>query len=140
MALKKVISLPSGHTCEYWRIVRVQQDFATGAGTVIIAGYLDEQARLDGKQPSSDALVALEGYTGHGGTEQAYQWAKQQPQQIPGHVERITETVMMPGPVTPMPGNENAPTPPPPVAQEITREVWVPATQGPPLFADAEDC
>lgn len=137
MALKKVISLPSGHTCEYWRIVRVQQDFATGAGTVIIAGYLDEQARLDGKQPSSDALVALEGYTGHGGTEQAYQWAKQQPQQIPGRVERVTDMVLVPGVPT---FDENGQPLPPPPPQPVVREVWVPATQGPPLFADAEDC
>ena len=130
MALRKTITLPSGHSCEYWRIVEIRRDWLNGIGAVIVAGYRDESARRGELAPSSDARVAFEGYLGLGAVADAYSWVQQQPSLVPAH--RAVREIEVPMP--------SANPDEPPIVETRVVESWVPATAGPPLFADAEDC
>lgn len=130
MALLKKITLPSGHTCEYWRIASISTNYAAGHGAVELVGYLDADARADGLPPLADSRQLFQGYTGHGGTAEAYEWVKRQPSTVPGHFEIRELTVPMPS------ANPDEP----PVMQTTQARVWVPEGPGPALFADAEDC
>lgn len=138
MALKKEILLSTGHTCSYWRITNITSDFTTGNGTVTVSGYLDAEARSSGKPPCSDAKFWLSGYGGHGGTAEAYEWVKAQPSVKPGYM--IREEVIVPAPdrQVSMAADEAVSAAPNPQKQLIQR--WVPDENGPPVFADAEDC
>jgi len=130
MALRKTITLPSGHFCEYWRIVEIRRDWLNGTGAVIVAGYRDESARRGELAPSSDARVAFEGYLGLGAVADAYSWVQQQPSLVPAH--RAVREIEVPMP--------SANPDEPPIVETRVVESWVPATAGPPIFADAEDC
>lgn len=50
MALQKSIASPYGIEANYWRIVRINENF-NGNVEVYLAGYASEQARRDGKEP-----------------------------------------------------------------------------------------
>ena len=131
MALLKKITLPSGHSCEYWRIASISTNYAAGHGVVELVGFRDLEARaVDGLQPLADSRMVFNGYTGHGGTAEAYEWVRTQPSIVPGHYETREVTVPM------LPVNPDEP----PVMQTTQAQVWVPEQPGPPLFADAEDC
>ena len=130
MALLKNITLPSGHACAYWRIASISANYAHGHGAVEIVGYRDADARADGLPPLADSRLVFNGYTGHGGTAEAYDWVRTQPSTVPGHYETRELTVPMPS------ANPDEP----PVMQTTQAQVWVPEQPGPPMFADAEDC
>ena len=130
MALLKNITLPSGHACEYWRIAAVSTQFVVGRGSVEVVGYRDADAREAELPPLADSRMVFNGYTGHGGTSEAYDWLKLQPSTVPGHFETRDVTVPMP----------SANPTEPPVMKTTRTQVWVPEQSGPPLFADAEDC
>jgi hypothetical protein len=129
MALRKQITAPSGHINEYWRIISIQTNYATGTGRVTLAGYKDEAARLAGLAPSTDAQMVFEGYTGHGGTAEVYAWIRERPSIVPAHYE-MQELVV---PVPQEDGGE------PEMVSTMT-QMLVPERPGAPLFADAEDC
>jgi hypothetical protein len=130
MALRKLLTLPSGHAVEYWRIASITTAFVAGHGTVELAGYRDQAAREAGMPPLADARQVFSGYLGHGGTAEAYEWVRSQPVPVPGHYETRDLTVPMPS------ANPDEP----PVMQVTRRQVWVMEQPGAPLFADAEDC
>jgi hypothetical protein len=130
MALRKLLTLPSGHACEYWRIASITTAFATGHGTVELAGYRDQAAREAGMPPLADARQTFSGYLGHGGTAEAYEWVRSQPSVVPAHYQEREVTVPVP----------SADGPELLVLRTETMRVWVPEQSGPPLFADAEDC
>jgi hypothetical protein len=130
MALRKLLTLPSGHAVEYWRIASITTAFAAGHGVVELAGYRDQAAREAGMPPLADARQTFSGYLGHGGTAEAYAWLRSQPVPVPGHYETRDLTVPMPS------ANPDEP----PVMQVTRRQVWVMEQPGAPLFADAEDC
>ena len=129
MALRKQVQAPSGHINEYWRIVSVQANYANGTGRVTLAGYKDEAARQSGLSPSADAQMVFEGYVGHGGTAEVYDWIRQQPSIIPAHYEM--QEIMVPVPKEDGEGYD--------MASSMT-QMMVPERPGAPLFADAEDC
>lgn len=52
MALSKSISVNNtGVTATYWRLTGVNVDLLANIATITLAGYLDAQARADGKNP-----------------------------------------------------------------------------------------
>lgn len=51
MALLKSKELPNGATCEYWRLIEININYANRGCHATIAGYKDQAARLAGKQP-----------------------------------------------------------------------------------------
>lgn len=124
MALFKPLTIRSGHVCSYWRITAVEKNYVTGSGTVELSGYRDQQARADGLPPAADAVFRFEGYVGHGGTEEAYEWIKAIPEPVPGY------TVPNPDfdPEKPEGEDGNA------------MLLYVPEALGPGPFADAENC
>ena len=130
MALLKPITLPSGHDCAYWRIASISTNYAHGHGAVELVGYRDADAREAGLPPLADSRMVFHGYTGHGGTAEAYEWVKQQPSVVPGRYETRPVSVPMPS------ANPDEQ----PVINTTQMQVWVPEHAGPPLFADAEDC
>jgi len=76
MALIKDITLVSGHTCSYWKIISISKDFTNDTGMVRLAGYKDKEARDEGRPALADSIKVYNGFTGHGGTEEAYDWLK----------------------------------------------------------------
>ncbi len=130
MALLKNITLPSGHACDYWRIASITTAFSAGAGYVELAGYRDQAAREAGLPSLADARYVFQGYLGHGGTAEAYEWVRSQPSVVPAHYEEREVTVPVP----------SADGPELLVLRTETMRVWVPEQAGPPIFADAEDC
>jgi hypothetical protein len=130
MALRKLLTLPSGHACAYWRIVSVSADYARGHGAVEVIGYRDADAREEGLSPLADSRMVFNGYTGHDGTAAAYEWLRAQPSTVPGRYEWRDITVPMPS------ANPDEA----PALHTTSQRVWVPEQVGPPLFADAEDC
>ena len=50
MALQTQIQTGYGVSATYWRITRITETFPNGA-SVEMAGYLDQQSRLDGNSP-----------------------------------------------------------------------------------------
>lgn len=130
MALLKKITLPSGHTCEYWRIASISTNYAAGHGVVELVGYRDLEARDVGLPPLADSRMVFNGYTGHGGTAEAYDWVRAQPSTVPGHYEMRELAVPMPS------ANPDEQL----VMRKTQAQVWVPEQPGPPLFVHAEDC
>lgn len=51
MALLKAIPQPIGVDAEYWKLIESNLNWWTQAAHVVIGGWLDQQARLDLKQP-----------------------------------------------------------------------------------------
>jgi hypothetical protein len=51
MALSKLITLPSGHQCDYWKIIKLEKDFNNGQTTIEIIGYLNDTTREEGYAP-----------------------------------------------------------------------------------------
>lgn len=131
MALLKNITLPSGHACAYWRIASISANYTHGHGTVELVGYRDADARDAGLPPLADSRMVFHGYTGHGGTGEAYDWVRTQPSTVPGHYETRELTVPVP---SANPDEHLL------VMRKTQAQVWVPEQPGPPLFADAEDC
>ncbi|EGT3796308.1 hypothetical protein KWL06_014015 [Clostridioides difficile] len=51
MAISKDITNAMGQTANYWRITTINSSYGAKKCNVFIAGYKDEQRRLDNKQP-----------------------------------------------------------------------------------------
>jgi hypothetical protein len=49
MAFQKSIGHSSGLTMDYWRVIKADIDYNSKHGTVVLVGYLSQQARTDGK-------------------------------------------------------------------------------------------
>lgn len=71
MALQIEMETPSGHRCSYWRLAALQQDHVSRSGRLVMVGYLDQQAREDGRLPLGEATVIVEAYLGHEATTAA---------------------------------------------------------------------
>jgi hypothetical protein len=51
MALEKTIENKSGVSSSYWRILTVTTNYETNTAQILLSGYLNQQARFDGKTP-----------------------------------------------------------------------------------------
>ena len=51
MALQQIIQHPTGTYSQYWKIRTLSLNHTAKTGTVILDGYVSEQARLDNKIP-----------------------------------------------------------------------------------------
>jgi hypothetical protein len=51
MALQQIIQHPTGTYSQYWKIRTLNLNHTDKTGTVILDGYVSEQARLDNKIP-----------------------------------------------------------------------------------------
>lgn len=76
MALIKELTLPSGHTCSYWKIISLSRDFLQGTGMIRVAGFLDQEAREENKPMLADSIKVYEGFAGNS-LEEAYTWLKE---------------------------------------------------------------
>lgn len=76
MALIKELTIPSGHTCYYWKIISINRDPLQPTSTIRIAGFLDKDSRDSNKPMLSDSIKTYEGFTGNS-LEEAYIWLKE---------------------------------------------------------------
>jgi hypothetical protein len=51
MALKKVTETQYGVNCEYWKVTTTNVDWFARTATIIVDGFLNEDARIDRKEP-----------------------------------------------------------------------------------------
>lgn len=51
MALQKTIQHPTGATSSYWRVINVSLNYQDNNATVYMAGYINDQTRLDNLMP-----------------------------------------------------------------------------------------
>ena len=51
MALQQIIQHPTGTYSQYWKIRTLSLNHTAKTGTVILDGYVSEQARIDNKIP-----------------------------------------------------------------------------------------
>lgn len=64
MAIIKSIDTQYGIAAEYWKIIRVDEYFAEMRATVILAAYVNQEARESGKVPlATAATVEMTGDT-----------------------------------------------------------------------------
>lgn len=49
MALNKIIQHNTGAYCNYWRVVQTNLDYNNKTGTIILFGYVSEEARNNDK-------------------------------------------------------------------------------------------
>lgn len=136
MALIKNIALPSGHECEYWRIIEISTRHLSKDGYVTIIGYKDAAAREAGMQPLADSAKTFYGYSGHGGTPEAYAWliglTEPVPEQMvpnPDYDPEQTHMIIVEGPDGQPVGQPNPDFKP--------QFLVTPAGTKPGLFADA---
>lgn len=59
MALRKSLATPFGVNAEYWRIIRVNENF-DGQAEVFLAGYASDEARLAGNAPLDTRIVTID--------------------------------------------------------------------------------
>jgi hypothetical protein len=51
MALEKSIQHPTGASSSYWRVTRISLDYERKTASISLAGYFNQQARIDNKRP-----------------------------------------------------------------------------------------
>jgi hypothetical protein len=61
MALQQIIQHPTGTYSQYWKISQTNLDYVNQTGTLVILGYVSEQARLDGKVPLDNKTFIISG-------------------------------------------------------------------------------
>ena len=59
MALQQIIQHPTGTYSQYWKIRTLSLNHTAKTGTVILDGYVSEQARLDNKIPLDERTIPV---------------------------------------------------------------------------------
>jgi hypothetical protein len=59
MALQQIIQHPTGTYSQYWKIRNLSLNHTDKTGTVILDGYVSEQARLDNKIPLDERTISV---------------------------------------------------------------------------------
>ncbi len=59
MALKQIIQHPTGTYSQYWKIRALSLNHKDKTGTVILDGYVSEQARQDNKVPLDERTIPV---------------------------------------------------------------------------------
>ena len=59
MALQQIIQHPTGTSSQYWKIRTLSLNHTAKTGTVILDGYVSEQARLDNKIPLDERTIPV---------------------------------------------------------------------------------
>ena len=59
MALQQIIQHPTGTYSQYWKIRTLSLNHTAKTGTVILDGYVSEQARLDNKIPLDERTITV---------------------------------------------------------------------------------
>ena len=59
MALQQIIQHPTGTYSQYWKIRTLNLNHTEKTGTVILDGYVSEQARLDNKIPLDERTIPV---------------------------------------------------------------------------------
>lgn len=62
MALQQIIQHPTGTYSQYWKIRSLTLNHTEGTGSIIVDGYVSQQAREDGKIPLDNRTVAVSDY------------------------------------------------------------------------------
>jgi hypothetical protein len=57
MALQQIIQHPTGTYSQYWKIRTLNLNHTAKTGTVILDGYVSEQARIDNKIPLDERTI-----------------------------------------------------------------------------------
>jgi hypothetical protein len=59
MALQQIIQHPTGTYSQYWKIRTLNLNHTAKTGTIILDGYVSEQARLDNKIPLDERIITV---------------------------------------------------------------------------------
>jgi hypothetical protein len=59
MALQQIIQHPTGTYSQYWKIRSLTLNHTAKTGTIILDGYVSEQARLDNKIPLDERTITV---------------------------------------------------------------------------------
>ncbi len=59
MALQQIIQHPTGTYSQYWKIRTLNLNHTAKTGTVLLDGYVSEQARLDNKIPLDERTIPV---------------------------------------------------------------------------------
>ena len=59
MALQQIIQHPTGTYSQYWKIRTLSLNHTAKTGTVILDGYVSEQARIDNKVPLDERTILV---------------------------------------------------------------------------------
>ena len=59
MALQQIIQHPTGTYSQYWKIRTLSLNHTAKTGTIILDGYVSEQARLDNKIPLDERTIPV---------------------------------------------------------------------------------
>ena len=59
MALQQIIQHPTGTYSQYWKICTLTLNHTAKTGTVILDGYVSEQARIDNKIPLDERTITV---------------------------------------------------------------------------------
>ena len=59
MALQQIIQHPTGTYSQYWKIRTLTLNHTAKTGTIILDGYVSEQARLDNKIPLDERTITV---------------------------------------------------------------------------------
>jgi len=59
MALQQIIQHPTGTYSQYWKIRTLNLNHTAKTGTVLLDGYVSEQARVDNKIPLDERTIPV---------------------------------------------------------------------------------
>ena len=59
MGLQQIIQHPTGTYSQYWKIRTLSLNHTAKTGTVVLDGYVSEQARLDNKIPLDERTIPV---------------------------------------------------------------------------------
>jgi len=59
MALQQIIQHPTGTYSQYWKIRTLTLNHTAKTGTVLLDGYVSEQARIDNKIPLDERTIPV---------------------------------------------------------------------------------
>ncbi len=59
MALQQIIQHPTGTYSQYWKIRTLSLNHTAKTGTVLLDGYVSEQARIDNKIPLDERTIPV---------------------------------------------------------------------------------
>ena len=59
MGLQQIIQHPTGTYSQYWKIRTLSLNHTAKTGTVILDGYVSEQARIDNKIPLDERTIPV---------------------------------------------------------------------------------
>jgi hypothetical protein len=62
MALRQIIQHPTGTYSEYWKVRSITINHTEKTGTIIVDGYVSQQARNDNKVPLDERTIPISEY------------------------------------------------------------------------------